>query len=267
MSKVYLVGAGPGDPELLTVKADRLLRTADVILHDDLVSPEILKLSREDATVINVGKRCGVKRISQEHIHALMIFFASEDRKVVRLKSGDPLLFGRAAEEMKALENARIDYEIVPGITAALAAAASARVSLTHRRHASSVVFTTGHHCAGKEIDWQGIARPDVSLAIYMPGTDYASLVHKLIAAGLPAHTPCILISRIASPEQQSVVTTIAELLKQTPAPAPTLLLIGAAFGVLPNRVRPTIRPINYESLGGRQKDRNFHDDQMLRPR
>ena len=232
MSKVYLVGAGPGDPELLTVRAHKLLRTADVILHDDLVSQEILRLAKSDALLISVGKRCGKKRVSQEQIHALMIAFASRGKRTVRLKSGDPLLFGRANEEMEALESAHVAFEVVPGVTAALAAAATARISLTDRRCASSVVITTGHHSAGKgRPDWRGLARPDATLAIYMPGSDYASLKSELMAAGLSANTPCLVLSRIASPEQRSHATRLGKLSEQKILPAPTLVLVGRVAG------------------------------------
>src|SRR5579862_7137590 len=132
--KVYLVGAGPGDPELLTVKALRLLQTADVVLHDDLVAPEILALIPDTARLQNVGKRCGTKTMRQEEINFLMVTLAGSGLQVVRLKSGDPLIFGRAGEEMEALRRANVGYEIVPGVTSALGAAASAGIPLTHRR-------------------------------------------------------------------------------------------------------------------------------------
>src|SRR5215472_12046844 len=141
MSKVFLVGAGPGDPQLLTVKAYRLLERADVVLHDDLVSSEILELVCPEAVVMNGGKRL----VTQKLIHALLIWFAASAETVVRLKGGDPLLFGRAAEEMEALAGAGVDYEVVPGVTAAVAAAAAAGISLTDRRSCSHVVFTTAH--------------------------------------------------------------------------------------------------------------------------
>src|SRR5271163_3316263 len=150
-SKVYLVGAGPGDPDLLTVKALRLLRTADVVLHDDLVTPEILKLVSSTAEVQNVGKRCGSKTIRQEEINFLMVTLAASGRQVVRLKSGDPLIFGRAGEEMEALRRAGIEYEIVPGVTSALGAAAAAGIPLTHRQISSTIVLTAGHQASAKD--------------------------------------------------------------------------------------------------------------------
>jgi uroporphyrin-III C-methyltransferase len=232
MSKVFLVGAGPGDPELLTVKAYRLLQQADVILHDGLVSPEVLELAPKDAVIINVGKRCGSCRVTQEDIHALMVAFASSDQIIVRLKSGDPMLFGRAAEEMEALSEAKVDYEVVPGVTAALAAAAEVGISLTDRRCCSHVVFTTGHHCAGKERpDWSGIVRADATVAIYMPGNDHAALARTLAGAGLAPDTPCLLISKIGSRGQRVLRSTLNQVAKLPPLPAPALFLAGSAVG------------------------------------
>jgi uroporphyrin-III C-methyltransferase len=228
MSKVFLVGAGPGDPELLTLKAHRLLRQADVVLHDDLVSHEVLEIARADAVIINVGKRCGSKHVTQGQIHVLMIWFASCGQTVVRLKGGDPLLFGRAAEEMEALTAAQVEYEIVPGITTALAAAAAERIALTDRRICSTVIFTTGHHSAGKEKPgWRGIARSDTTLAIYMPGSDYARLTQELIAAGLSRETPCMVISRVASRDQRAYRSTLSQIAEFPPLPAPSLFLVG----------------------------------------
>src|SRR5579864_6622096 len=130
MSKVYLVGAGPGDPDLLTVKAHKLLRIADVVLHDDLVPKEIIKLAKHDATVINVGKRCGPKLLTQQDINSLLVSFGAEGRSVVRLKGGDPSIFGRSGEEIDALQESGLAFEIIPGVTSALAAAAAAKISL-----------------------------------------------------------------------------------------------------------------------------------------
>jgi uroporphyrin-III C-methyltransferase len=228
MSKVFLVGAGPGDPELLTLKAHRLLRQADVVLHDDLVSHAILELARTDAVIINVGKRCGSKHVTQGQIHVLMISFASCGQTVVRLKGGDPLLFGRAAEEMEALAAAHVEYEIVPGITTALAAAAAARIALTDRRTSSTVIFTTAHHGTGKEApDWSDVARPDATLAIYMPGSDYGRLMRELIAAGLASETPCMVMSRVASRDQRVYRSTLSQLAELPPLPAPSIFLVG----------------------------------------
>src|ERR1700751_2291702 len=174
--KVYLVGAGPGDPELLTLKALRVLKTAEAVLHDDLVSPEILRLIPSSAQVHNVGKRCGKKNIQQEEINFLMIALADSGLRVVRLKSGDPLIFGRAGEEIEALRKANIEFEIVPGITAALGAAANAQIPLTHRQVASAIVVVTGHRAGSDEFaDWPANIPTDATVVVYMPGYEYGS--------------------------------------------------------------------------------------------
>ena len=238
MSKVFLVGAGPGDPQLLTVKAYRLLQRADVVLHDDLVSPEVLQLVRAEAVVVNVGKRCGDRRVTQEQIHALLIWFAASAETVVRLKSGDPLLFGRAAEEMEALASARVDYEVVPGVTAAVAAAAAAGVSLTDRRRCSHLVFTTAQLSEGKEgPDWRGMAREDTTMAVYMPARDYAALARDMKSAGFSGETPCLLISRISAKDQRVHHSTVNHLAECPPLPAPTLLLVGKTLMPIQPRI------------------------------
>jgi uroporphyrin-III C-methyltransferase len=224
---VYLAGAGPGDPELLTLKAARLLATADVILHDDLVPAAILALAAR-ALVINVGKRCGRKNISQEQINAMMIDEARRGLSVVRLKSGDPLVFGRAAEEMDALRAAGISFQVVPGITAAFAAAAALRRPLTDRRNASSVTFSAGHHAPGSIPEPAPLAAP--TRAIYMPGRDLAPIAAQLRREGLPADLPCVIVSRAAQPEQQIVRTTLGQLARVAPLPAPSILLAGEAL-------------------------------------
>ncbi len=227
--KVYLVGAGPGDPELLTRKALRLLRAADVVLHDDLVAPEILALIPPTARLHNVGKRCGQKRISQEEINALLVAYASDGLTIVRLKGGDPLIFGRAGEEMEALREARIGFEVVPGVTAALGAAAAARIPLTDRRLASKLVFLTAHRRAGKiATDWRGVASPDTTLVVHMPGDNYGGLAAELCAAGLSGQTPCVIVSGAATPQEQVHRTTLEKLPQAPRLPAPALLIIGA---------------------------------------
>ena len=183
VGKVYLVGAGPGDPDLLTVKAVRLIRSADVILHDDLVPQAILDYASPSAEIVNVGKRCGTKTITQEEINALMIEHARENRSVVRLKSGDPLIFGRAAEEMDALAEAGIAFQVVPGITAAFAAAAAIGCSLTDRRSASNVIFSTGHH-AQSHNEAPLPELEDATRVVYMPGRDLTLLAQEWLAAG-----------------------------------------------------------------------------------
>jgi uroporphyrin-III C-methyltransferase len=223
--RVSLVGAGPGDPELLTVKATKLLASADVVLHDDLVTPAVLTLANPKALVMNVGKRCGTKLITQDEINRLMIAKASDGLAVVRLKSGDPLVFGRAAEEMDALRTAGIDFEVVPGITAAFAAAAALGCSLTDRRSSSSIVFSSGHHATGGPA-----AIPEPTRVIYMPGRDFSALAEEWKAAGFPEDLPCIAISQAGRPEQRITAATLSTLDKVDPGPAPVILLAGRVF-------------------------------------
>jgi uroporphyrin-III C-methyltransferase len=226
--KVYLVGAGPGDPELLTLKALRVLKTADAVLHDDLVAPEILKLIPLTAQVHNVGKRCGKKSILQEEINFLMVALADSGSRVVRLKSGDPLIFGRAAEEIESLRRAGIPFEIVPGVSSAMGAAAAAQIPLTHRRASSALVFITAHQASGSEAaDWNKLAGSGATLVIYMPGQNYAAIAAKLKTSGLAGETPCAIISRATTAQQQTYFSRIAELHRSRKLAAPTLLVVG----------------------------------------
>jgi len=226
--KVYLVGAGPGDPELLTLKALRVLRTAEAVLHDDLVSPEILKLIPPTAQVHDVGKRCGTKKIQQEGINFLMVALAESGLRVVRLKGGDPLIFGRAGEEIESLRRANIPYEIVPGVTSALGAAAAAQIPLTHRRASSALVLITAHQASESEAaNWNKLAGSGATLVIYMPGQNYSDIAAKLKAAGLKPATPCAIISRATTHLQRTHHTTISELPNAPHLAAPTLLIVG----------------------------------------
>ena len=226
--KVYLVGAGPGDPELLTVKALRLLQTADVVLHDDLVQLEILHLIPPTALIQNVGKRCGTTTMRQEEINFLLVTLAASGREVVRLKSGDPLIFGRAGEELDALRRSNISYEIVPGVTSALGAAAAAGIPLTHRQASSTLVLTAGHRASEKiDPDWKNFAGADSTFVIYMPGHDYAAIAARLVTSGFASETPCAIISRATTPQQQIHQTTISQLHGSPTLAAPTLLVVG----------------------------------------
>lgn len=226
--KVYLVGAGPGDPELLTVKALRVLQAADAVLHDDLVAAEILKLIPAAAQVHNVGKRCGKKKILQEEINYLMVALAETGLRVVRLKSGDPLIFGRAGEEIEVLRRANIPFEVVAGVSSAMGAAAAARIPLTHRRASSALVFLTAHQAPGSEAaNWSKLAGSGATLVIYMPGQDYSEIAAKLRAAGLVSDTPCAIISRASTPQQRMHRSTLAELSRSPKLAAPTLLVVG----------------------------------------
>jgi uroporphyrin-III C-methyltransferase len=226
--KVYLVGAGPGDPDMLTLKALRLLKTADVVLYDDLVSAEILALVSPSARLHNVGKRCGSKRITQAEINFLMISYATSGLMVVRLKSGDPLIFGRSGEEMEALAWAGLRSELVPGVTAALGAAAAAQIPLTHRQISHALVLLPGHVAEESEFaDWRQLASSGATLAIYMPGQNYPELAKRLLDAGLARTTPCAIIASATTEEQAIVLCPLGELASLGPVGSPALLLIG----------------------------------------
>ncbi|MGC1686169.1 MAG: uroporphyrinogen-III C-methyltransferase [Candidatus Acidiferrales bacterium] len=225
--KVYLVGAGPGDPELLTVKALKLLGRASVVLHDALVSAEVLALIGRDAERIDVGKRCGRKLLTQDEINALLISSANSHQVVVRLKGGDPTFFGRAGEEIAALREAGIAFEIVPGITAAAGAAAAVGISLTDRRIASQVLFTSIHRGAtNRSIQWGGISS-ETTVVIYMPGPDYAYVVTQLREAGWPDQTPCAIVSNATSIKQQIRTMKLSQLADEGVLPSPALMIIG----------------------------------------
>ena len=223
---VSLVGAGPGHPDLLTVKALRFIQAADVILHDDLVPQAILQLASPTAELLNVGKRCGAKTITQDEINALMIHHARANRSVVRLKSGDPLIFGRAAEEMASLREAGVDFQVVPGITSAFAAAAAIGCSLTDRNSASNVTFSTGHHAQSHnhsplpEIE-------DTTRVVYMPGRDLNLLAEEWLQQGLPPDFPCAVVSHAGQPSEQIQYATLAALGALASLPAPSLLIAG----------------------------------------
>jgi uroporphyrin-III C-methyltransferase len=222
--KVYLVGAGPGDPELLTMKASALLATADVIYHDDLVAREILDLARTSGLVISVGKRCGFKRVTQAEINQKLIESARRGLGVVRLKSGDPLIFGRATEEIDALATAGVPYEIVPGISAGFAAAAALGRSLTNRGIASSVLLLSAHHAHEKN--------PELSPTriVYMPGPDLQVQARAWLEGGEPPDLPCVLVTRVSQPDQSITHMRLEDLLTATISESPAILLAGMAL-------------------------------------
>ncbi len=227
MGKVYLVGAGPGDPELLTLKAARLLAGAEVVLHDALVSREVLTMISPAAELINVGKRAGHKLLTQDEINALLVSYGRTRATVVRLKGGDPTIFGRAGEEIEALRKAGVAYEIVPGISAALGAAAAAGISLTDRRVASQILLTTfSRGIDGGVMDW-GCVTSTTTLVLYMPGADYAEVSERLLSGGLPADLPCAIVSEATGPQQQVRWTSVARLASEERLPAPALLIVG----------------------------------------
>ena len=225
--KVYLVGGGPGDPELLTVKAVKILGRANIVLHDALVSREVLALIAPSAELIDVGKRAGRKLLTQEEINSLLVSYAESHEIVVRLKGGDPLIFGRAGEEMTALREAGVEFEIVPGITAGLGAAAAAGISLTDRRFASQVLFTTMQRdTPNRAIQWAGISST-TTLVIYMPGPDYGHVAEQLRDASWPLDMPCAIISHASGADQEIRSTHLAVLSAQTTLPAPAIIVVG----------------------------------------
>jgi len=231
--RVFLVGAGPGDPELLTLKALRVLQAADVVLHDELISERILELIPAATQIRNVGKRCGRKSVQQEEINAQMIAFAMFGLIVVRLKGGDPLIFGRAGEEIAALRKANVAFEVIPGVTSALASAAAAGVSLTQRETSSAVVFLTSHQASTKEpASWAGYVSSGATLAIYMPGFNFAQTASQLKSAGLDDDTACTLVSRAGYEDQKIYRTTVQNLRFAPRLLAPTLLLVGDAIAL-----------------------------------
>jgi uroporphyrin-III C-methyltransferase len=248
--KIHIVGAGPGSADLLTVRAASLLRAADLVLHDDLVPAEILALCPATAELINVGKRCGRHSRTQEQINALMVWHAGEaapqpsrthesrtheSRTIIRLKSGDPAVFGRLGEELDALRRAGIPFEVVPGVTAAAAAAAGACVTLTDRRSASALVLLTAHSSRNEPLRRSIFDPARATYAIYMPGPDYARTARELAASGLDARTPCAVVSNAGRANEQTRFLTLAELASAQGIPAPALLIVGEVARHVPD--------------------------------
>ena len=232
MGKVYLVGAGPGAPDLLTLRAARLLEAADVVLHDALVHPETLALARR-ARRVDVGKRCGKVSPDQRFINRALVAAARRHAIVVRLKGGDPMLFGRAQEEIDALAEAGIACEVVPGVTAALAASASLGVSLTRRGVSRNVAFVTARNGPGQpETEWLATARAADTVVLYMASGQAADIASRLIAAGRSADTPAVLVENASLPGERRFTTTLAALRSESlPAfTGPVLLAIGEVF-------------------------------------
>ena len=234
--RVTLVGAGPGDAELLTLKAVRVLQSADVILFDALVSDEVLDLARRRAKRMLVGKRGHRPSCRQEDINALMLKLAHQGKHVVRLKAGDPVIFGRAGEEIAELEANGIPVTIVPGITSASAMAATLGVSLTHRDCAHSVRLVTGHARDGalpKTLDWKGLADPETTLIIYMGGRTGSECASRLIREGLSSATPVVAVSSVSRANESRWSGTLADLAAgsfEVAADQPVLIGIGQAF-------------------------------------
>ena len=228
--KVYLVGAGPGDAELLTLKAVRVLGLADVVLVDDLVSDEVLAFARPGARIVHVGKRGGCKSTPQAFIERLMISEARQGRVVARLKGGDPFIFGRGGEECEALRANGVEHEVVNGITAGMAAATALGIPLTHRALCRGAIFVTGHEREGETADWAALARTGLTLVIYMGVAKCGEIQRALMAGGLPADTPAAVISNATRAEQLSLVTHLDALsadLAASDLGSPAILVIG----------------------------------------
>ena len=236
LGRVTLVGAGPGDAELLTLKAVRALQSADVILFDALASDDVLDLARREAKRMLVGKRGHRPSCKQEDINAMMLKLARQGKHVVRLKSGDPVIFGRAGEEIAELEACGIPVTIVPGITSASAMAAALGISLTHRDHAHSVRFVTGHARDGelpKDLDWNGLADPQTTLIVYMGGRTGPELADRMIGAGLAQLTPVVAVASVSRSNETAWIGTLAGLAAGNflyATDQPILIGIGQAF-------------------------------------
>lgn len=227
---VYLAGAGPGAASLLTLRAAEVLREADLVLHDDLVSEAVLQIVPAHTAVFNVGKRCGTKKVTQEEINQRMVSAARNGLTVVRLKSGDPLVFGRTQEEILALREAGVPFEIVPGITAATAAAAAAQIPLTERSSASKLVFVSNHPGTEKvKRNWHESVARDATLVFYMPGGSFAELRNELTERGVSENLPCLLVSNVSREDQRMIRTVVRELEGAPVLAAPSLLIVGEA--------------------------------------
>ncbi|MEJ8836540.1 uroporphyrinogen-III C-methyltransferase [Ramlibacter sp. AN1133] len=228
---VYLVGAGPGDPELLTLRAARLLAQADVVVYDHLVGPDVLQLVGPRADLVYVGKERAKHTLRQEDINTLLARLARAHGCVVRLKGGDPFVFGRGGEELQALAQAGVPFEVVPGVTAGCGVAAYAGIPLTHRDHAQACMFVTGHLKDGSTgLDWAALARPRQTVVIYMGLAGLATICERLIAHGLPPHWPAAVVEQGTLPEQRVVAATLATLADEVAAAglaSPCLTIVG----------------------------------------
>jgi uroporphyrin-III C-methyltransferase len=229
--RVYLVGAGPGNPELLTIRALRILQSADFVLYDALVSAEVLALASADAELEDVGKRCGEKRMSQTEIHARMIDLARAGFAVARLQGGDPAVFGRIGEEIAALIGAGVQWEIIPGITSASAAAAAAGVPLTDRRTAGQLILLAGRHAGEGIVDIPAPVHGGATVAVYMPSCSYAELAARFLDSGWRRGTPCVICSEVSTSRQRILRSTLQSLAECDRLPAPSILIVGETAG------------------------------------
>ncbi len=232
---VWLVGAGPGDPELLTLKAFRILATADVVVHDGLVSDEILDLAPAGARRISVAKRKSRHSYAQGEINRMLVAFAPEGLTVIRLKGGDPFIFGRGGEELEACREAGVACHVVPGVTAALASAASAGAPLTHRGAAQAVTFVTGHAATGEtpDLDWESLAKPNHTVVIYMGVSTAGGIAARLMDAGRAGSTPALIVENASRADERRVVTDLTGLAEAAAnVSGPALLIVGEAMAL-----------------------------------
>ncbi len=227
---VSLVGGGPGDPELLTIKALQRLQTADVVFYDNLVSEAVLELVRRDADLVYVGKKSGAQSCKQTDIQQQLVHAAAGGKRVVRLKGGDPFVFGRGGEELEALVQAGISFDVVPGITAAAASAAYTGIPLTHRDYAHSAILVTGHGKADTDLDWQALAKSEQTLAVYMGLKQSSTIMEQLIAHGRAPDTPVVIVERATTPDQRyvsGILQELPQLVEQHGIESPAMILIG----------------------------------------
>jgi uroporphyrin-III C-methyltransferase len=257
--KVFLVGAGPGDPSLITLKGYNILKQCDVIIYDALINEELLQYTSVESIKIFIGESRSKNRLTQEDVNNLMILYSSQNKMVVRLKGGDPFIFGRGGEEAIALNNAGIEWEVVPGISSGMAAPAYAGIPLTHRGVSSSVAFITGHECGinGKSLDFNKIASAVDTLVIFMGIRKLSKIITEILEAGTPASTPVAIVEKGTCPDQKVIIGTLENILAYNKAiNLPALIIVGEViklreemFRFSANENEPFEMLQNYEAL------------------